>query len=202
LEMGKSMLEKNRLEMGKSMLEKNRLEMGKSMLEKNRLEMGMSMLEKNRLEMGKSMLEKNRLEMGKSRLEKSKLEKERNRLEMERNTLVKSRLGMVNCTRVLELELENKTAATLRKPPGSSLFPSTRDGSRPPWSQEPQPAVMRRLPSSLLDLPTLIHTHSLDQRGRARRSFAAARVAVAVPMLAPPRQVVVLLLPIHQRDSS
>ncbi|KAH8953159.1 hypothetical protein BDL97_08G009100 [Sphagnum fallax] len=167
-------------------------EMGKNKWEKSRLEMGKSMLEKNRLEMGKSMLE-----MGKSRLEKSKLEKERNRLEMERNTLVKSRLGMVNCNRVLELELENKTAATLRKPPGSSLFPSTRDGSRPPWPQEPQPAVMRRLPSSLLGLPSLIHTHSLDQQGRAHRSFAAARVAVTVPMLAPPHQVVVLLLPIH-----
>ncbi|KAH8953160.1 hypothetical protein BDL97_08G009100 [Sphagnum fallax] len=162
-------------------------EMGKNKWEKSRLEMGKSMLEKNRLEMGKSMLE-----MGKSRLEM-----ERNRLEMERNTLVKSRLGMVNCNRVLELELENKTAATLRKPPGSSLFPSTRDGSRPPWPQEPQPAVMRRLPSSLLGLPSLIHTHSLDQQGRAHRSFAAARVAVTVPMLAPPHQVVVLLLPIH-----
>jgi hypothetical protein len=169
-------------------------EVGKNKWEKSRLEMGKSMLEKNRLEMGKSMLE-----MGKSRLEKerNRLEKERNRLEMERNTLVKSRLGMVNCNRVLELELENKTAATLRKPPGSSLFPSTRDGSRPPWSQEPQPAVMRRLPSSLLDLPSLIHTHSLDQRGRVRRSFAAARVAVTVLMLAPPHQVVVLLLTIH-----
>jgi hypothetical protein len=195
-ELGKNKWEKSRLEMGKSMLEKNRLEMGKSMLE-----MGKSMLEKerNRLEMGKSRLEKSKLEKERNRLEmgKSRLEKERNRLEMERNTLVKSRLGMVNCIRVLELERENKTAATLRKPPGSSLFPSTRDGSRPPWSQEPQPAVMRRLPSSLLDLPSLIHTHSLDQRGRARRSFAAARVAVTVLMLAPPHQVVVLLLPIH-----
>jgi hypothetical protein len=183
-------------EVGKNKWEKSRLEMGKSMLEKNRLEMGKSMLE-----MGKSRLEKerNRLEKERNRLEKerNRLEKERNRLEMERNTLVKSRLGMVNCNRVLELELENKTAATLRKPPGSSLFPSTRDGSRPPWSQEPQPAVMRRLPSSLLDLPSLIHTHSLDQRGRVRRSFAAARVAVTVLMLAPPHQVVVLLLTIH-----
>ncbi|CAK9233264.1 unnamed protein product [Sphagnum troendelagicum] len=178
-EMGKNKWEKSRLEMGKSMLE-----MGKSMLE-----MGKSMLE-----MGKSKLEKERNRLEK---ERNKLEMERNRLETERNTLVKSRLGMVNCSRVLELELENKTAATLRKPPGSSLFPSTRDGSRPPWPQEPQPAVMRRLPSSLLDLPSLIHTHSLDQRGRARRSFAAARVAVTAPMLAPPHQVVVLLLPIH-----
>jgi len=181
-------------EMGKNKWEKSRLEMGKSMLEKNRLEMGKSMLE-----MGKSRLEKSKLEKERNRLEKerNRLEMERNRLEMERNTLVKSRLGMVNCNRVLELELENKTAATLRKPPGSSLFPSTRDGSRPPWPQEPQPAVMRRLPSSLLGLPSLIHTHSLDQQGRAHRSFAAARVAVTVPMLAPPHQVVVLLLPIH-----
>jgi hypothetical protein len=161
-------------------------EMGKNKWEKSRLEMGKSMLE-----MGKSKLEKERNRLEK---ERNRLEMERNRLETERNTLVKSRLGMVNCIRVLELELENKTAA---KPPGSSLFPSTRDGSRPPWPQEPQPAVMRRLPSSLLDLPSLIHTHSLDQRGRVRRSFAAARVAVTVLMLAPPHQVVVLLLTIH-----